>query len=759
MSVALPVAAIVFGSVTPPQDDVIDLRVHLGCTKEVSSFDCLLQNFGKKYSPGGTYSINVGDSGSISIGRGVNCPLIITLRVEEIEPESTPLENYIRVRGRCWGEKLFRKVVTKTYENKKGEEIVKDLMDYYVGLSHVRNSIELVEDTDTTYTLLEYENSPVWDILKYIAESADKNGVIGFDFRVAPDGKFEFFPRNSKTSPVSLSESIEVSRYSKDIHRIRNKIMVYGLTDKSVPADKDEWTESSQLHIRTETDAQANAGQKVVSVQNVSSFAVGDKVFLIEYMSSEENEIESIDTVNKDLIMKNNLVNTYPSGTLVLKLPGWFSGTGTGVVSLDSATKIAGSYSVCHTTTVNDYYGCLLLRFPAGQEVNGDDYPSINFNIRLGSAFSGHIGLTLYDINNNEAHKSINAEPGGDWEPISLSIGSKNSDQWTVFGAFDWKHIREFRLDGDFPGVGAGSFWVDKLFFNHRRFEAVQEDVSSQNQYGLRELTETDEELHSDNECNLRAKALLNHLSSPAESLKIETTCLDYGTNPLLPGDKIHIILPNENIDSDFRIISVEYYVIATEQTLEITLELGKEKPLLADYLYGLRATTVTVEKLMRTKVGVIGVGASGGGGGLGLHAPTHQKGGSDPVGHVVANKFGAEGSTTTSTTYVTVANSDIALDPALFKTTPKLYMKIIAHIKNNTSGQATYLRVLRQNAGTPVAGSEVSQVGPNWGIVASGWIDWSAESGNESYQVQMKVTGGTGEYNSVLMVLSPVQL
>jgi hypothetical protein len=168
----------------------------------------------------------------------------MTCRVEEIKYESTPVENYVRVSGRCWGERLFRRVVTKTYENKKGEEIVKDLLDYYVGLSHVRNSTELVEATDTTYTRLEYENTPVIDILRYIEESADKAGVIGFDFRVAPDAKFEFFPRNSKASAVSLSEKIEQSEYSSDIHRVRNKIAAYGVADKSVPLYKDAWTES-----------------------------------------------------------------------------------------------------------------------------------------------------------------------------------------------------------------------------------------------------------------------------------------------------------------------------------------------------------------------------------------------------------------------------------------------------------------------------------------------------------------------------------
>jgi hypothetical protein len=129
-----------------------------------------------------------------------------------------------------------------------------------------------------------------------------------------------------------------------------------------------------------------------------------------------------------------------------------------------------------------------------------------------------------------------------------------------------------------------------------------------------------DEELHSDNECDLRAKALLAHLEEPAEFLTIRSTVIDYGTDPILAGDKIHIVLPNENIDSDFRIVSVEYHVLAAEQTLEITLELGREKPLLAEYLYGLRSTTITAEKLMRTKSGLRGIfGSGGGGGGAGI--------------------------------------------------------------------------------------------------------------------------------------------
>jgi hypothetical protein len=239
VSVEIPKMSVTFGTVVPPQGDVIDVRVHLGATKEVNSFEVLLQNWDKKYSPSGTSPVNVGMDGHIDIGRGTNVPQIITCHAESIRYESTPTENYVRVSGRCWGERLFRRVVTKIYENQKGEAIVKDLLDNYAGLSHVRGDTELVEDTDTTYTKLEYSDTPVFDILKHIAESADKNGFIGFDFRVAPDAKLEFFPSNSKTSPISLSEKIETSDYQMDITRVRNRMTAYGVADKSIPLDKD----------------------------------------------------------------------------------------------------------------------------------------------------------------------------------------------------------------------------------------------------------------------------------------------------------------------------------------------------------------------------------------------------------------------------------------------------------------------------------------------------------------------------------------
>ncbi len=577
MSVEIPKMAIAFGAYGIPQGDVIECRVHLGCTKEVGSFELLLQNWNGKYSPNGSIPLAVGMDGHIDIGRGSNVPQIITCRIESIKHESTPTEHYTRVSGRCWGERLFRRTVTKTYENKKGEEIVKDLLDYYVGLSHVRDGTELVENTDTTYTKLEYENTPVFDILKYIAESADKNGVIGFDFRAAPDGKFEFFPKNSKTSPVSLSEKIEVSEYRENIHRIRNKIYVYGTAEKPFPLDKDgqPWS----------------------------------------------------DTLTEDLTVSSG-TGYGGSDELIHAVYGkWTVLTGSTNLALDTSVKCAGAKSVKVIEAGYMYYTKVAFQFNAGKEINADQFPQVIFAIYIDDAHQQTGHLQAVDINGKYANKHLSFAKQNEWEKVIIPWGSQNAERWdSVEAGFDWTKIKAVHIAVDQKYVSSGVWRIDMFHFGYGRWKSIQEDTDSQNAYGLRELVEVDEELTSDNACERRAKALLNHLKDPAEYLTVKSTVIDYGTTPLLPGDKIHVTLPNENVDSDFRIETVEYRVDAKTQTLEVSLELGKAPPLLADYLYGLRSTTVTVEKLARTKLGRFKIPTMAGAG-VGVHARGHEAG------------------------------------------------------------------------------------------------------------------------------------
>ncbi len=210
--------------------------------------------------------------------------------------------------------------------------------------------------------------------------------------------------------------------------------------------------------------------------------------------------------------------------------------------------------------------------------------------------------LTLFDVADRAAVHEFTV--GYDkWFQTQVNVGSANADVWQVESGFDWTQLKKVRVVCWFDGSATGSFWVDGLFFGGRRYSTMQEDAGSQNSYGLWELVEVDEELWSDAECTSRAQALLANLKDSTEHLTLRSTVINYGSTPLLPGDTVHVELPNEAVDGDFRILTVEYYVDAKTQTLETVLELGREQPLIADYVFRLKSKTDSLSryKLART--------------------------------------------------------------------------------------------------------------------------------------------------------------
>jgi hypothetical protein len=521
VSVNPPALTVALGSVGVPQADVIEALVHLGATKEVSSWELLLQNWDGKYSPSGAYPLNVGQDGYICIGRGTTVPQLITTRTESLKYQSTPSEHYVHVAGRCWGEKLFRQTVTKDYSGFKGEAIVKDLLDYYSGISHVRGGTELVEGTDTTFTDLKVQDAKVWDLLQKIAAESDKQGVIGFDFRTMPDGKFEFFPRGSKTSPVSLTDKIESYEYWKEIIAVRNKVTIYGAQDKSVPLNKVDWTQS------------------------------------------------------------------------LTPADGSWAATA-GEVSLETAM---GSPYCIKLFVQNNYFGGALFTLNAGHLVNANLYPELHFALQKETYFEARSVIVLFDSQYRTASRQFTAPSPGDggiadqWTLETFKVGTVNEAEWTVSYGFDWTqiwHIAFYCYPVEVTGSGA--FWIDKVYFGGLRYSNIQQDATSQAAYGLRELVDVDEELWSDNECLLRAKAILANMKDPFEYLTLKSSVIDYGNTPLYPADMIAVALPNENVNGNFRILSAEYHVKAETGVLEVTLELGREKALLADYVYALRS-------------------------------------------------------------------------------------------------------------------------------------------------------------------------
>ncbi len=505
------------------QADIQELAVHLGGTEEVSSFSYRLQNWNGKYSPGNS-PIALGEDGNITLGRGANCPQLITTRNENMKFQSNHAEHYVTVSGRDWGERLFREYVTEGYSLMKGEEIVKHLLDYHSGLPHVRSGAELVENTDTTFTRLDYENKQAWEILKQIAQDSDKAGAIGYDFRVAPDGHFEFFHRGAKTSPISLVERIEEAETESDILSVRNKVTIYGAATKSTPTDVD-------------------------------------------------GTVESLTTAS-----------------------GYWTGSG-GSLALD-ATKVYGSATSSIKNTTGTAYAAVSI-FYFNATINGNLYPKLFLALlRDDLVKSEGFLVILHDSSSRVCGRNISnvnsISTSNDWSTFQLDVGVDHAIDWAAAADFDWENIRTVTVTAFLITAGvSGQVWHGQLYFTGARYSNMQTDAASINTYGERQYVDIVEDLYSDNECMLRAKSILAYKKQAKTSLVVRSTVLDYGASPVLPGDMIAVTLPNESIDSmNFLAKSVDYHFLAENNTLDVTLNLGYQKQMVADWIYALRTRT-----------------------------------------------------------------------------------------------------------------------------------------------------------------------
>jgi len=561
--------------------DVIDATVYLAVTEEVGSFNLLLQNWAAAY----TDQISVGDLIEIAMTRGTD-PFykVMKARIESVtkmvEASRRGMLHYLRLKGRDLGAELFNRVVTKRYVNQEGSAIVKDVLANFTPLESVG-----VETTNSTYAEEEYENKPAWEIVKHIAETAkNASNVVGYDLK-CEEGDLKFFERQKYTSAVNIDELMELLEFETAIERVRNKIYVYGEASKPFPLDEDEWTESDAYNVRSNLDADAASGQKVVSVVSVSGFAVGNKVQIIDNNGNEENEIASIDAVNNDLTMVNNLSRTYTVAAAgkVLKLPGWVSGTGSGTISRATDQKIKGSYSTKVDVTTADYYGCAILWFSSFTEINCNTYPSLTLQIRAASTYSGDVTIQLEDYAGMVVRREVKIRLG-EWNLLQFMCGRKHSDEWThsLFNTqdFNWEKVRKILVYVHFSGTGTGAFWVDNLFFDKCRWSAVAEDATSQATYGVRELCIIDENLVSTDACQKVADAELKYRKDPAQYLRITVL----GDPRIEAGEMIHVVSSNEAINANYRIQSVEHWM-NDEGEFESRLTLIAEPPQMAIFV------------------------------------------------------------------------------------------------------------------------------------------------------------------------------
>lgn len=142
---------------------------------------------------------------------------ILTGRIEEVQCNSKLAEHYMTIRGRDLGEDLFRKHVIKTYENMEGSLVVKNVIENYTSLGHIRDSTELIETNEEFHsddTCYQRARS----LLVYLKDPAE---YLTIETSLLTGDNLKVFP-GEKTSIAIPNDNIDAAYRVVSIdHRIR----------------------------------------------------------------------------------------------------------------------------------------------------------------------------------------------------------------------------------------------------------------------------------------------------------------------------------------------------------------------------------------------------------------------------------------------------------------------------------------------------------------------------------------------------------
>lgn len=484
-------------------------------------------------------------------------------------------QHYINLECMGLGEQLHAPsaMFNKQYDGQDGKPLIQEGVALCLDLTD--KFVDVDGDIASTHDIAYDEQGKAVTPFKLINEICQRaktaGGIIGFDAYVDPAGNVHVFKYEKYTSGVTLS--ILGYGHGLDGHKIRNKITVFGCAEKPNDSSKDYGTDMATPYKGSTVDQVSGSGQKNLYVASTASFSPGDKIWIYEYPDYEENEVDTIDAGVK-LVCLNNLANSYGVGDGVIVFPGWGPISAGTTITADATNKIIGSRSVKVAVNDGGGWGGVIYHFGSENAINMNDYKMLNIFLRASVVTGGLI--SLMDVNFKRASFSgVDMHRINDFKFYDELGGRKNEDAWNPESGFDWTQIIQVEIRMYQSVV---DFWVDGLFFGNARWSGTHEDTASSTAYGVRIADpQTFDEINSDAECVLMAKAIIDSLKEIVKSfrqMQVE------GCSDFVPGDKQPVVISNDNVDDNFR--SVEIRDVIHGVDWDTFLSLSDEKGLVA---------------------------------------------------------------------------------------------------------------------------------------------------------------------------------
>lgn len=440
----------------------------------------------------------------------------------------TSQEYYLLMTGMDIGQELLvsPNLMDKKYSSINGKTIIEEAIDLCNEVT--KKFVDVDTEIASTHDF-EFELVKSYAIITQVCVQAKTvGGVVGFDAYVDPAGNAHVFKRGKYTSSIDLTGKIEHYKKEDDVHRVRNKIWVFGAREKKIPYDGDTWTEDST----SPDDGSWSSGTGTGSVSvDTSEKVMGSKSIKLNVTGSDYYG-RAIFTLNSDKYVSAYKARESKSLSVQLKLEAAYSGDV--VIQIeDSSGQILRQV---FTVKTGEW---LCKEFPIGPE--------------------------------NESA----------WSP------DEGNTQ-----AFDWKNIKIVDVACWFPGTGTGAFWIDGSHFDKCRFgvksthsgcdvDIPVEDATSQSKYRVRcGEPVIDDGLKSDNECLKKAESLRDFLKEKVVTLsdfRVE------GDNGFTPGYRQRVIISNDNIDDYFRILEIQHVIRGVQWDTILTLS---NEPQMIDYVF-----------------------------------------------------------------------------------------------------------------------------------------------------------------------------
>jgi len=708
------------GGTTVEVAEILECDIHLGCTREVSSFEVVVDNSNPgynagDYSPGGAKAFTKGNAVTIKIKRGTissSTNYLITGILESLEfidqKEEYQYKDVVVLRGRCKGYQLFARkydgdlntdvgTAYQTYKRASGEaeSLIAYLIDNYTSLTHTRvNSVatanankdqkvvavtdgskfaagdlvkiydtnnweynkvasvstnnvtmvnnllenyttaatltlylDLIRDSNTTYTKMLFSHETIFDILKFISDTASTSGgAIGYDMRIEYDGEFGWLPRGHVTESYTLAAQVQLERYMDDATRIKNKITVYGKPDKPAPLDSDGQDYSDGLtelaapsHLKALT-ADAAASQAVVTLGagNCAGFVAADKVWIMDdNANGEQLTVQSVDDGAGTVTMTTNLVTAYAIADDAVLFIIEDGGTQTGWGWYDDPAD----YDIVQETTIIDTGSksievqitnktgiSILLQMVTAVDMNEYDTLKMKLYFATTAPASLGIGLRSGDCGGTDWATIYLGSPDqtNQWVDIEIKGGTDNEGAWSKGAGFSWSTVKQIRFFPIWSAADDYTFYIDRLHFIGKRWgggtdnsavDGYAYDATSVSTYGVREHVIISEMLLSDAECEAKAQSLLAFYKDARIAMELETETLDLVNYPILPGNKVAVDLTPLSISGDYRIDSVDIHLSTQDNSLKFRFFIDNAPPRTADYLFRLSRKVRELER------------------------------------------------------------------------------------------------------------------------------------------------------------------